>query len=404
MAAVGPPVVASYIVAGVMLLAMLRVMARARRAMPGALFITDFVQAGLGGLAGSVAAWIYWLFWTLVATIEAMAGANILVPDGGPVALLTSIGLLVTMIGIGEKVSASLSEREVGFSCLKVAVIVAFIALAASHLTGSHLAGSHIDWPSWGADAGATLSLLGGVVITFFSLAGVEIVHAVANSPTCTERESARAIRLISIRVFGIYLVSITLILSIVRSDTIRPGFSPFTLTLEVLDHPSAARWLRALILIGVLTTLNASLAIGAGLLGRVREGLFTAGAANPAHRGSPRLITGAVALAALCAAAHWPSEAYAWLVKSESALLVAVYLSFVLAAGKLDAGAQKPGAPQAGLRRWSGRALIVSLAGILLAMACVPGSQGPLLSALCLVTLVIMLEAVRAPQPRGER
>jgi L-asparagine transporter-like permease len=367
--------------------------------MPGALFITDFVHAGLGGLAGSVAAWIYWVFWTLVATIEALAGANILVPDGGLAAVLVSVGLLAAMIGVGEKFSASLSEREVGFSCLKVAVIVAFIGLALAHLAGEHV---HRPWAPWRTDFTGSLSLLAGVVITFFSLAGVEIVHTVANSPTCTEQESARAIRLISIRVFGIYLVSIALILGIVRSDTIRPGFSPFTLALEVLHHPWAAHWLSALILVGVLTTLNAALVIGSGLL-RGAGGEPGAEGSSPARRGSPRLVTGAVALAVLCAAAHWPSEAYAFLVKGESALLVVVYLMFVLAAERLEASPSGAGAPPPG-RRWTARALAASLFGILVAMGFVPGSQGPLWSALCLVTLVLMLEAAASPQPRGER
>jgi GABA permease len=72
-------------------------------------------------------------------------------------------------------------------------------------------------------------------VTTFFSLAGVEIAHTVATPPACSARDSTRAFRLISVRVFVIYLASIALILTIVPANTIRPGFSPFTLTLQRL-------------------------------------------------------------------------------------------------------------------------------------------------------------------------
>jgi GABA permease len=388
MGTVGPPIIVSYLAAGLMLVVMLQLMARVRRRMPEALVITDFVHAGLGALPGSVARSIYWVFWALVVTIEALAGANILVPDGGTASLLAAIGLLVLTVGIGERLSTSLSELEVGFASLKVAVIVAFVAFVGLHLIGTH---ARLPPPSWHGDFRLTPSVPAGVVTTFFSLAGVEIIHAVANSPRCSAQEAARAIRLISVRVFGIYLVSIALILTIVRSDTIRPGFSPFTLTLIMLRHPGAARWLDVLILIGVITTLNAALAIGSNLRPRPNARPSRA-ASNPGI--SPRLLTGALALAVLCAAAHWPSEAYAFLVKSESALLVVVYILFTVAADRLEAD----GATRADrLRRWIGRALTASLAGALLCMAWVPASQGPLLSALSLVALVTLSKFVAA-------
>jgi GABA permease len=327
---------------------------------------------------------------------------------------LAAGGLLLLTVGVGDKVSASLSELEVGSAALKVTVIVAFVVFV-----WTQLAGTPLPPPSWRAGSATTPGVLAGVVTTFFSLVGVEIIHTVATSPTCTAREAARAIRLIAIRVFGVYLVSITLILAVVRSDAIRPGFSPFTLTLDTLGHPRAGRWLDLLILFGVLTTLNTALAIGSRLrLGREEE---TRAAASP-PRLPPRLLTGAVALAVLCAAAHWPSESYAFLVKSESALLVIVYLLFALAAFRLEAaGDATPGrtdsstAPTSpigadGAGRWMGRALIASFAIVLSSMAWVPGSQGPLSSALCLVVLVTLAKwrpRSRWPAPetgRGER
>jgi GABA permease len=397
MATVGPPIIASYVVAGLLLLALLSLMARVRRSMPEALFITDFVRAGLGALAGSVARSVYWVFWAVVAAIEAMAGANILAPQGGPAGFLAAGGLLLLAVGVGEKVSASLSELEVGSAALKVAVIVAFVVFV-----WTQLAGTRLPPASWRAGSATAPGMLAGVVTTFFSLVGVEIIHTVATSPTCTAREAARAIRLIAIRVFGVYLVSITLILAVVRSDAIRPGFSPFTLTLETLGHPRAGRWLDVLILVGVLTTLNTALAIGS----RLRLERDDTSAART-HRLSPRLLTGAVALAVLCAAAHWPSESYAFLVKSESALLVMVYLLFALAAVRLQAG-RAIGADRAGRRM--GRALIASFAIILSSMAWVPGSREPLSSALCLVALVTLAKwrprsRWAAPETgRGER
>lgn len=399
-AVVGRSIVVSYLIAGVLILAMLCLLAQMRRRMPAALFITDFVRARFGTVGGFIAGWIYWIFWTLVVTIEALAGGNILSPHGGTSRLLAAIGILVLAVGIGEKLAALLSDLEVGFASLKVAVIVAFIVLTSRYVMKHHAFLPPLQWRT----GFSTISVLAGVVIAFFSLAGVEVVHAIANSPTCSAQDSARAVRLISIRIFGIYAVSILLIVSLIRTGTIRPGFSPFTLTLEALDHPRAAHWLSALILIGIVTTLNAALAIGSRLLDGLRRDECSSGRApgNPVRAISPRWLTGAIALAALCAAAYWPSAAYAYLVKSASVVLVIVYILFALAADRLECSPNMIGGAVGadGGRRWVGRALAASLIGLLWSMAEIPASRGPLWGALCLVALVALVGIVTRVRP----
>jgi GABA permease len=403
-AVVGRSIVVSYLIAGLLILALLCLMAQMRRRMPAALLITDFVRARFGAVGGFIAGWIYWIFWTLVVTIEALAGGNILSPNGGTARLLAAIGVLTFTVGIGEKLSALLSELEVGFASLKVAVIVAFIVLTSFYVVKYH---AYLPPLQRRADFSA-MSVLAGVVIAFFSLAGVEIVHTIANSPTRSARESVGAIRLISIRIFGIYAVSLLLIVSVIRTDTIRPGFSPFTLTLESLDHPWAAHWLSALILIGIVTTLNAALAIGSRILDGLAGDECPSGRAleTPIRAISPRWLMGAIALPALCAAAYWPAAAYAYLVKSASVVLVVVYILFALAADRLGCSPSIIGGAIGGAigadrsRRWVGRTLAAALVVLLWAMAEIPTSKGPLWSALCLVALVAVAGIVTRLRP----
>lgn len=377
---VGQPILVSYVVAGLLLLGIFYLLTRMRRIRPAAIFITDFVQLGLGDVAGCIAGWIYWVFWTLLIAIEALAGANILAPEGGLVGLLAAIVLLALTVAIGDKrLPVSLSELEMGFAGLKVAIFTAFILLSLFHVVGRQPSFALVSWRH-SLDVGDTLRVSAGVVTTFFSLAGAEIAHTVATPAACSAHYSTRAFRLISVRVFGIYLVSIALIVAIVPSGTIRPGFSPFTLTLRVLDHPQVASWLSAVILIGVLTTLNTGLAIGSRLLGN-----FGRGHQRPPAR---RYLTGAIALAVLCVAAHWPAGAYAFLVKSASALLAVVYLLFVLATSIAAVRADVK-------QLWLGSIIVASLTGVLLSMAWLPESLDSLSSALCLVILVALLATI---------
>jgi GABA permease len=363
-AAAGPAIVVSYGVAGLILIVLLHLMARARRRVPGALFISDFVHVGLGARCGAVAAWLYWCFWALVVAIEALAGANILVPDGGVAGLLGSTALLVGTAVVSERVSASLSELEIGFASIKVGVIVAFVVLALCHLAGRDPGVTPLLWLRQSFTPVGVVAVFAGVVITFFSLAGVEIVHTVAASTA-----------LISMRVFGIYVISIALVLTVIRWNTIQPGFSPFALALTALHRAQAAHWLGAVILMAVLSTLNSALAICSGMFTKLTQN-------GQGPRLSGRFLTATLALALLCLAACWPADAYAFLVKGASVLLVVVYILFVLAVGRLE---RRNG-------RWVGYALVTLLAGALVSMAWVPGLGRSLAGGLTVVALVTLV------------
>ena len=357
--AVGPVIVVSYAMTGFALLGLLHLMAQMRRRVPMALYITDFVAVGLGPRCGAIAAGLYWCFWALVVAIEALAGANILTPGGGLPGLLAAIGILVVTAVVGGIVPASRSDLEVGFASLKVGAIVAFMAVALLHLEGpgssGHLLSGGLQPAAIHGDA---IAVLAGMVVAFFSLAGVEIVHTVADATLCSGRPPGRATALIGLRVFGICrMVSIVLVLAVLPWETIRPGFSPFTLALETLHHPWPARWFDAVILAAVLSTLSSALR----LCSRVSE----------ARRRIPgRLLPTTVAMAVLVVAACWPTEAYAFLVKSSSVLLVVVYVLFVVSAAGVDSTVRGG--------RWVRYALVALLTGSVVSMAWVAGLAWP--------------------------
>src|SRR5262249_8496308 len=132
-AAAGPAVVISYTAAGVLLLLAMHLITWMRTRIPGACYLTDFIQLGLGARCGRVAVRVYWCFWVLTAAIEALAGANILAPDRGLWSLLVGSGILMGTAAIVEPASTSLSELEIGFAAIKVGVLVAFVVTILIH-------------------------------------------------------------------------------------------------------------------------------------------------------------------------------------------------------------------------------------------------------------------------------
>jgi L-asparagine transporter-like permease len=77
-AAVGPAVVLSYLIAGALILMVMRMLAEMATALPAVRSFAEFARAGLGPGAGFVVGWLYWYFWIIVVPIEAIAGAALL--------------------------------------------------------------------------------------------------------------------------------------------------------------------------------------------------------------------------------------------------------------------------------------------------------------------------------------
>src|SRR5579871_6088048 len=75
---VGPAVVFSYLIAGLLMLFVMRMMAEMACAQPGARSFVEFVRASLGNRAAFVDGWLYWYFWIIVVPVEAIAGAVLL--------------------------------------------------------------------------------------------------------------------------------------------------------------------------------------------------------------------------------------------------------------------------------------------------------------------------------------
>src|SRR5262245_40547578 len=135
-AAIGPAVVVSYALAGVLVLMVMRMLAEMATATPGLGSFTEYVRLGLGDWAGFVSGWLYWYFWVVVVAIEAIAGAGILhLWIDLPVWQIVLI-IMLLLTGVNLLSSRSYGEFEFWFSSVKVGAIVAFILIAGAYALG----------------------------------------------------------------------------------------------------------------------------------------------------------------------------------------------------------------------------------------------------------------------------
>jgi len=384
-AATGPAIVLSYLLTGLLVLLVMRMLGEMAVANPQVRSFTEFARLGLGPWAGFVAGWLYWYFWMIVVPVEAIAGANILHGWLGLPPWLLGLLLIALMTGVNLMSARSYGEFEFWFASIKVAAILVFIALAAAFALGftSGTGSSFGNLTHYGGFVPhGWVAVLAGAVTVYFSLTGAEITTVAA----AESKEPARAVAQMSssviVRILTFYVGSVLLIVAVVPWVQIRPGESPFTLALTLMQFKWASIAMSAIILTAVLSCLNSAFYVCSRVLFVLAE-----------HGDAPqwlvqlnerRVPTRSVLMGSLAgvlgvlAAITSSQTVFAFLVNASGALMVFVYTMVALAHIRLRRAREASGAAAPALSMWffpwASYAAVAGMAAILIAMAFTPG------------------------------
>ncbi|MEP7243689.1 MAG: amino acid permease [Gammaproteobacteria bacterium] len=383
-AATGPAIVLSYLLTGLLVLMVMRMLGEMAIAMPGIRAFTEFARAGLGSWAGFVAGWLYWYFWIIVVPIEAIAGANILQAWIPLPAWQIGLALMAVMTGVNLMSTRSYGEFEFWFASIKVAAIIVFIALAGAYVFGwnSPQAPTFANLTSHGGFMPhGTIAVLAGAVTVFFALTGAEITTIAAAESSEPSRAVAKMTTSVIVRILTFYIGSILLIVMVVPWDQIVVGNSPFTHALTTMHFGWANTVMNAVILTAVLSCLNSAFYV----CSRVMFVLAESGDAprwlvqvNARKVPTRSVMVGALAgVLGVLAATLWPKTVFAFLVNASGALMVFVYIMVAVSQIRLRRARERSGVATPGLRMWlfpwASYAAIACMVGILVAMALSP-------------------------------
>lgn len=270
-AAIGPAVICSYMLAGLLILLCMRMLGELALAHPHAGFFTDYAREVLGHGWGFVGGWLYWYFWMIVVAVEALAGAIILNEQWPALPVwLIGLALLACLTVVNLLSTRSYGEFEFWFSSIKVAAIIAFILVTGGYVLGlsSHPGPDFSNLVRAGGFAPfGGLSALAGVATVIFSLTGAEITTVAAAESKEPARNIASLTTTLTLRVLLFYVVSIFLILCTVAWNTIKPGTSPFIAALVQIGIPGAAAVMKIVVLTAVLSCLNSGLYVTSRVL-----------------------------------------------------------------------------------------------------------------------------------------
>ncbi len=332
-ASVGPAVVLSYAIAGLIVLMVMRMLSEMAMATPGYGSFTEYVRLGLGHGAGFVSGWLYWYFWVVVVPVEAIAGGVIIEPWFHQPAWLLGTVLLTLLTAINLLSTRSYGEFEFWLSSIKVGAVIVFILLGAAYVFGfTSPAPSYANlWSHGGFFPRGVGAVLAAVTSVIFSVVGAEITTIAAAESNEPARIVARIAGSVALRILLFYLLSIGLIVMILPWTAVVPGHSPFTAALDRMQIPAASTVMTGVVLIAVLSCLNSSIYVASRVL-------FVLAAHHDAPGSlvalTPRKVPARAILAssafgyfALAAAVVSPQGVFSFLVNSSGATMLIIYL-----------------------------------------------------------------------------
>jgi GABA permease len=228
----------------------------------------------------------------------------------------------------------SYGEFEFWFASIKVAAIIAFIAIAAGFLFGlgsgdspglANLTSHGGFFPKGGA------TVLSGVVIVIFAFVGAEIVTIAAGESEEPERSVARAVNSVVARVLVFYVLAVFLVVCVVPWNDTKLGDSPFIAALARIGIPGSADIMNAIVVTAVLSCLNSGIYTGSRMLFALsRRGYAPQALVATNGRGVPVkaiLLTVSIGFLSVILDAIAPNSVFLWLVNSSGAVALFCYL-----------------------------------------------------------------------------
>ena len=333
----GPGAFLTYLMSGLLIVLVMRMLAEMAVANPTTGSFADYARNALGNWAGFSVGWLYWYFWVIVVGFEAIAGAKIVQYWVDIPLWLTALVLLAAMTVTNLLSVSSFGEFEYWFAGIKVAAIIVFITFGSLYVLGA--------WPHKRLDF-SNLWLHGGffplgagavtvaVVTVIFSMVGPEIATIAAAESEDPERAIAKAANSVIVRIAVFFVGSIFLIATILPWNEVREA-SPYVAAFTAMGIPYADQIMNAVVLTAVLSCLNSGMYTASRMLF-----VLAARREAPAKlvevngRGVPVyaiLLSAAIGLLCVVAAAISPDNVFAFLLNSSGAIILFVYLLIVV-------------------------------------------------------------------------
>lgn len=337
-AAAGPATIIAYLVAGTLVVLVMRMLGEMAVARPDTGSFSTYADQAIGRWAGFTIGWLYWWFWVLVIPIEALAAGHVLnnwFPGVGSWFFALASVILLSATNLFSV--AKYGEFEFWFAILKVTAILAFIGLGFSALMGwlpdREVSGLSTLMKEYGGFAPNGASAVVGAFITvMFSFIGTEAVTIAAAESDNPSRNIAKATRSVIWRISTFYILSIFVIISVVPwNDPQLAVVGSYQRALELMNIPYAAFLVDMVVLVAVASCMNSSIYIASRMLySLAKRGEAPAVLKKTSSVGVPcAAVFGSTLIGAAIAVLNFfaPAGVFEFLLASSGAIALLVYL-----------------------------------------------------------------------------
>jgi len=398
-ASTGPGAFITYAITGLIVALVMRMLGEMAAAHPSKGSFVDYARMAFGRPAGYMTGWLYWYFWVIVVGFEAVVGGQIIngwLPDI-PVWVI-ALGLMISMTLLNLMSVHSFGEAEYWFAGIKVAAIVVFLVVVGIYVfnlwPGSTASFSNLTEHGGFLPHGVS-SLFTGVVVVIFSMTGVEVATLAAAESEDPSRNIRKAVNTVMVRILVFFVLATFFIVVAQPWTDIVPGKSPFVTTLEHIGIPGAGTLLTVVILVAVLSVLNAGLYTSSRLL-------FVLASNDEAPRWMASLSRNGVPVRGVIAstlvgygcvviAALWPDTVFQFLINSSGTVFLFVYLMICLSQLKLRQKWLNEGSLKFAMwaHPWLPLLVTASIIAVLVSMAFDATMQVSLLQ--CVIAIVVI-------------
>lgn len=234
---VGPGVVLTYLLAGVILAQVMGAITSLAINVPVKSSYQEYIQRYLGDFLGYFLGWAVYISGVLSVGSEAVAMAVYSKTWDPHIALgIYAVVYVLLIIGINLFGVANLGKAEAALSVIKSAVLLAFVVVAglvALHVLGRfHLSGAPLIRRSGGVFPHGVPAIFKGMLIVIFSYAGVTTVAMATSRTRRPKKTIPKAALATTLGVVGLYAVSVASLMLLVPYTHLSPHQSPFVTAL----------------------------------------------------------------------------------------------------------------------------------------------------------------------------
>ncbi|GCD37615.1 amino acid transporter [Streptomyces chrestomyceticus JCM 4735] len=334
-AAAGPSIVLAYAVSGCLVMLVMRMLGEMAAASPASGSFSVHAGRSIGPWAGLTTGWMFTAQLCVAVAAEAIGAAGIMTgwfPGTQP--WMWVLLFMVVFCGANLAAVSNFGEFEFWFAALKITAIGIFLVLGLLAIFGvlpgtsapgvAHLSGDGGFLPN-GSDG-----LVIGLLASVFAYGGLETVTIAAAESKDPVRGVARAVRTAMWRIALFYVGSMAVIVTVIpwnNADIAKNG--PYVAVLDYLDIPAAGQIMNVVILIALLSAMNANI-YGSS---RMAHSLSVRGQGPRFLRtvsgGVPRravILCSAFGFLAVLFSYWWPETVFQWLLNMVGAAILVVW------------------------------------------------------------------------------